>query len=61
MLRVLQKEDARATFFLVGRWAEQNEALIGQIAAGGHELGNHGYSDDETFTELDAWSIAPFH
>ncbi|HQD52921.1 MAG: polysaccharide deacetylase family protein [Dethiobacteria bacterium] len=58
MLRVLQKEDARATFFLVGRWAEQNEALIGQIAAGGHELGNHGYSDDETFTELDAWSIA---
>lgn len=58
MLGVLQKEEARATFFLVGRWAEQNEALIGQIAAGGHELGNHGYSDDETFPELDAWTIA---
>lgn len=58
MLRVLQEEGARATFFLVGRWAEKHEALIKALDAGGHELGNHGYSDGETFPELDAWSAA---
>ena len=58
MLRVLQEEQAGATFFLVGRWAEKNGTLIEEIAAGGHELGNHGYSDNETFPQLDAWSSA---
>ncbi len=58
MLDVLEKEKARATFFLVGRWAEQNEAFIEKIADDGHELGNHGYSDSETFPELDAWGAA---
>ncbi|NLA04279.1 MAG: polysaccharide deacetylase family protein [Firmicutes bacterium] len=58
MLRVLKKEQARATFFLVGRWAEKNGALVEKIAAAGHELGNHGYSDSETFPELDARSAA---
>ncbi len=58
MLRVLQEEGARATFFLTGRWAEKNEALVRQIAAAGHELGNHGYSDDEVFPELDAQGMA---
>ncbi len=56
MLRVLKEEQAGATFFLVGRWAEQNGALVEAIAAGGFELGNHGYSDSETFPELDAWN-----
>lgn len=58
MLRVLQSEGARATFFLTGRWAEKNEALLQQIAAAGHELGNHGYADDEVFPELDSWAMA---
>lgn len=56
MLRLLNEEQAGATFFLVGRWAEKNGAIVEEIAAGGHELGNHGYSDGETFPELDAWS-----
>ncbi|HOA34940.1 MAG TPA: polysaccharide deacetylase family protein [Bacillota bacterium] len=58
MLNVLQKEGARATFFLTGRWAEKNEALVRQIAAAGHELGNHGYADDEVFPELEPWGMA---
>ncbi len=58
MLRILQQEGARATFFVVGRWAEKNEALLQQIAGGGHELGNHGYADDEVFPELDSWGMA---
>ncbi|NLA26226.1 MAG: polysaccharide deacetylase family protein [Firmicutes bacterium] len=58
MLRVLKEEKACATFFITGRWAEKNEALLQQIAAEGHELGSHGYSDDEVFPELDAWGAA---
>ncbi len=58
MLRVLEEEKARATFFITGRWAEKNEELLQQIAAAGHELGNHGYADDEVFPELDSWGAA---
>ncbi len=58
MLHLLQEEKARATFFLTGRWAEKHENLIQQIADAGHELGNHGYADDEVFPELDSWEMA---
>lgn len=58
MLAVLAAEGARGTFFLTGRWAEQNPELVRQIAAGGHELGNHGYSDAEVFPDLDASAMA---
>ena len=58
MLRVLEEEKARATFFITGRWAEKNEELLQQIAAAEHELGNHGYADDEVFPELDSWGAA---
>jgi peptidoglycan/xylan/chitin deacetylase (PgdA/CDA1 family) len=43
ILAALDAADARATFFLDGRWAEQNEDLVRAIAERGHELGNHGY------------------
>jgi peptidoglycan/xylan/chitin deacetylase (PgdA/CDA1 family) len=43
ILAALDSADARATFFLDGRWAEANEALVRSIAERGHELGNHGY------------------
>jgi peptidoglycan/xylan/chitin deacetylase (PgdA/CDA1 family) len=43
ILAALDAADARATFFLDGRWAERNEDLVRAIAERGHELGNHGY------------------
>jgi len=58
LLQVLQKNRSRATFFLTGLWAEKNEELVFRIAEAGHELGNHGYSDAEVFTELDSWAIS---
>lgn len=58
MLRVLEEEKAEATFYLTGRWAEKNEEMLQRIAAAGHELGNHGYSDNEVFPELDSWGMA---
>jgi len=44
MLKVLDKYDVKATFFLTGRWAEKNPLLAMEIAAAGHEIGNHAYS-----------------
>ncbi|MEW5785747.1 MAG: polysaccharide deacetylase family protein [Bacillota bacterium] len=57
MLKVLEKEGARGTFFLTGTWAGRNEAMIRRMVEGGHEVGNHGYSDAEVFPELDAWAV----
>src|SRR5215203_5554538 len=49
VLEVLKEEQAKATFFLTGSNAlnvggiEPQRALVQQILAEGHELGNHGY------------------
>jgi|SRR5215211_542767 len=44
LLQVLDKYDARATFFLIGRWAEREPGLMREVQAAGHALGNHTYS-----------------
>lgn len=45
MLEILKQERVTASFFLVGRWAEQNPDQVKKIADLGHDFGNHGYSD----------------
>ncbi|MEN6370980.1 MAG: polysaccharide deacetylase family protein [Armatimonadota bacterium] len=44
LLRILASKGVRATFFLTGKWVEGNRELTRQIAAAGHEIGNHTYS-----------------
>lgn len=44
MLATLDKEAVDITFFIGGTWAKEQPELLKQIAAGGHELGNHTYS-----------------
>lgn len=44
MLETFKSHNAKGTFFLSGRWAAENPELVKAIAAGGHEIGNHGYS-----------------
>lgn len=41
ILRVLQKYDVRATFFVIGSRVRGNGLLPGEMRARGHELGNH--------------------
>lgn len=41
ILAVLKKYDAKATFFMVGSWAEQNPDAAKLIAEAGHEVGSH--------------------
>ncbi len=41
LLDLLDRHGARATFFVIGRFARECRALVGEIAARGHLLGNH--------------------
>lgn len=43
ILDVLRDEGVHATFFVLGRHAEQWPALVRRMAVEGHQLGNHGY------------------
>lgn len=45
LLEVLERHDARATFFLVGSRAARHPGLVRAVAEGGHELGNHLWRD----------------
>jgi polysaccharide deacetylase family sporulation protein PdaB len=44
VLKILEQEQVRATFFLIGQHAEQEPELVKQIYRAGHEIGNHTYS-----------------
>ena len=41
---MLAKHDVKATFFTIGEYAEQQPALLREVAAAGHAIGNHTYS-----------------
>ena len=41
LLDILKNKDVKATFFLVGFWAEKYPESVKQIADAGHDVGNH--------------------
>lgn len=41
ILDILDQYDVKATFFLVGFWAEKYPELVAELMARGHEVGNH--------------------
>lgn len=57
ILKVLAKHNLKCTFFLTGKWMEQNRSVTQQIADAGHEIGNHSYSH-RRFTDLSDSEIA---
>ena len=44
VLDILDRHGAKATFFIVGRSAEHNTALVRRTVESGHEIGNHTWS-----------------
>lgn len=44
ILDILDADDATATFFIQGKIARDHPSLVREIAARGHQIGNHGYS-----------------
>ncbi len=51
ILDLLDEYDAKATFFLVGIWVDKYPELVKEIAARGHEIGNHSDSHAH-FTQI---------
>lgn len=41
ILQILQRENVKAVFFLVGEWASKNPLLVEKIKRAGHWVGNH--------------------
>lgn len=51
ILKILKKYDAKATFFLLGRWIEDFNIEAKAINNEGHEIGNHSYKHSD-FTKV---------
>ena len=43
ILKVLDEKNAKITFAVTGRWAEENPEFLLKIQKKGHEIANHGY------------------
>ena len=43
ILETLKEKGVKATFFVGGCWADDNEKCLNDIKTAGHETGNHGY------------------
>ena len=43
MLRVMDEQAIKCTFFVGGSWAANNSDVLKEISDHGHEIGNHGY------------------
>lgn len=64
ILDLLDEYEAKATFFLVGIWVDKYPELVKEIAARGHEIGNHSdshahftqISDSKIRSEMDSCS-----
>ncbi len=52
VLDLLDRHGARATFFVVGRKAEEHPDLMREIVARGHEVGNHSHAHSNAFAFL---------
>lgn len=51
ILDILQRENAKATFFVIGRVAQGQPDLMRRIAAEGHEFGNHTWTHRMRFAD----------
>jgi len=54
LLDLLMAEEAKATFFLLGRNVQSDPEALGRMRDEGHELGSHSQS------HLNAWKVAPW-
>lgn len=44
IINSLEKENVKATFFMVGQWAEKYPEVVKLISENGHDIANHSYS-----------------
>lgn len=53
VLEVLKKHNVKALFFIIGKNIQGNEAILKQLVAEGHQIGNHSFSHHNW---IDVWS-----
>lgn len=51
-----ESRHVKATFFVTGKWAEENSAAVNKLYRGGHEIGIHSYNHDD-YTKMTAARI----
>ncbi|NOX59112.1 MAG: DUF3473 domain-containing protein [Planctomycetes bacterium] len=51
LLRLFEDHNARATLFVLGKFAEAHPAVIAEAARAGHEIASHGYGHTEVFRQ----------
>ena len=49
ILATLEKYDAKATFFLITSYIENNSKIVAKIVENGHEIGNHMTRDEPSY------------
>ena len=54
VLEILQRHNAKATFFLIGERALRHPEVVSRIKAAGHEVGNHYFKNGSTLRHSDA-------
>ncbi len=54
VLEILDRYDAKATFFLIGERAVRHPQLVAQIKAAGHEVANHYFRNGSILGDADA-------
>jgi len=58
LLEVLAKHNARATFFLIGRYARQRPGVVRELVRAGHVIGNHTFTHPllifKSFNQIEA-------
>ena len=58
VLEILDRYDAKATFFLIGERAVRHPQLVAQIKAAGHEVANHYFRNGSILGHADAEFLA---
>jgi polysaccharide deacetylase family protein (PEP-CTERM system associated) len=51
LLQILEEENSKATFFILGYVAEKFPGLVSDIKKAGHEIGTHGFSHTLIYTQ----------
>ena len=58
VLSLLKENNAKTTFFLIGKNAEKYPEIVRQIIEDGHTIGNHSYSHSKNFGFFSAEKVA---
>ncbi|MCC7354805.1 MAG: polysaccharide deacetylase family protein [Anaerolineae bacterium] len=61
VIEILASRKARATFFVLGKWAERWPQALERIVRAGHVIGNHSYLHDPDLGDFDRAEAAIAH